>query len=296
MRSRWLLNLLLLLGVGILVLIARYEPGIRHTPPDATLTPIHTNEVTRIQLSRKDQPPLLLELDDGTWRIAQSPPLPAEESQVASLARLADQTAQRSYPVADMDLKKLELDPPDSSVTLNDLTLDFGALDALDGLRYARVGPRVFMIPDLYQYLIDADASQFVRRRILDPDTHIHRIELPDLTLESVEGRWQATPDPGSAVDSDQLARFVERWENAQALSTRRDATNDNAGTVKLLLRGQDQPVTLVIRARDPELVLARPEWGVQYVMGEAADRFLKLAAPAATPAESAPPTPPPAP
>ncbi len=293
MKSRWVINLLLLLAVGILTLVARYEPGIDKKPPAAALTPVHTDEITRIELKRKAHPPLLLELDNGNWRIHGEPALPAEESQVLALARLADQTAERSYSADGMDLKKLELDPPASSVTLNDLTLDFGMLDALDGLRYVRVAARVYLIPDLYQHLIDADATQFVRRRLLAPNAHIHRIELPDLTLEETEGRWQATPDQGSAVDSDQLVQFVERWENAQALSLRRDTTTDDAGRVRIVLRGKDQPLILTIRSRDPELVLARPEWGVQYVMAEPAGRFLSLANPT-PPAPAAAPAPPP--
>lgn len=296
MKSRWLINLGLLLAIGIMTLIARYEPGIEKEPAAAKLTPVTTDEITRIEVTRKTHDPLLLQLDGADWRVGSNPSLPAEPSQVMSLARLADQTAERSYAAADLDLKKLELDPPRSRVTLNDLTLDFGALDALDGLRYVRVGPHVYLIPDLYQHLIDADASQFVRRRLLNPGAHIRRLELPGLTLSEDEGIWSTTPEADAAIDADRLVQFVEHWENAQALSLRRDATNDDFGSVSILLRGQDQPLKLIIRSRDPELVLARPDWGVQYVMAEPAERFLALEKPPApmpavtAPDESAPP------
>lgn len=292
MKSRWVVNLLLLLAIGILTLVARYEPGIEKAPAAVTLTPTTPDEITRIELTRPTHDPLTLELDGADWWIAQDPRLPAEASQVAALARLADQTAERSYDAGDLDLKKLELDPPRSQITLNGLTLAFGALEALDGLRYVRVGPRVFLIPDLYQHLIDADASQFVRRRLLEPGAHISRLELPDLTLAETEGHWDATPPPEPPVDSDTLIQFVERWENAQALSLRRDTGTDDAGTVTIRPRGDNRPLVLTIRSREPELVLARPDWGIQYVMAEAGDRFLTLKgrAPATPPTDAAAP------
>jgi hypothetical protein len=280
MRSRWLLNLLLLLAIGVLILITLYEPGIEKTPPAATLTPLPTDEVTRIELVRKTHPPLLLEQVGDDWRIQRDPVLPADTAQVQALTRIADQTSERSYAADQLDLKKLELDPPASRVTLNDLTLDFGALDGLDGLRYVRIGDRVSLIPDLYQHLIDADYTQFVRRRLFAPNRRIRAIELPGLSLVEEQGQWVSAPE--QQVSTDRLLEFIEHWENAQALTLRQGEAMDDAEQVRILFRGSDDPVILKIVARDPEFTLARPGWGVHFIMAEPAERFLSIVEPPA--------------
>ncbi|HHQ13601.1 MAG TPA: hypothetical protein ENK16_01100, partial [Chromatiales bacterium] len=163
MKSRWLTNILLFTTVVILILIARYEPGIEE-PGVETVTPLRASDIEQITVTRPLRDDMVLERDkDGFWWIAHEPRLPAETFQVNALTRLAEQAVTRSYPVSEMDLHQLELDPPRASLTLNGTQIDFGGIDALENQRYLRVGDRIKLVPDLYLYLIEAGYTQFVR-------------------------------------------------------------------------------------------------------------------------------------
>ncbi len=275
MKSRWLTNLLLFTTVAILILIARYEPGI-DTPQTQTVTTLKTDDVKRLHITRPLRDELILEQDaEGFWWIVRDPRLPAESFQVRALARLAEQVVTHNYPVEDMDLKQLELDPPRASLTLNDTRIDFGGLDALENLRYLRVGDRVNLAPDLYLYLVEAGYTQFIRRQILPQQARITSLSLPDLKLERSDSGWTVTPE--HTVSADAVQQFIDNWQAASAINVRKADTSSDGEHITLQLAGQAQPVELIITSREPELVLARPAFGIEYRMGNIAARLLDL-------------------
>ncbi len=282
MKSRWLTNLLLFTTVVILTLVARYEPGL-DKPETLTVAPFGADAVTRIAIHRPLRDELVLERDDdGFWWIAREPRLPAEPFQVRALARLAEQKIERSYPVADMDLAALGLEPPRASVTLNRLRVDFGGLEALENLRYLRVGGRVALIPDLYLYLVEAGYTQFVRRQLLPRQARITALELPGLRLQRGDSGWETTP--ARELSGDDIQQFIDNWQSASAINVRPLDGTPEGERIRIELAGQTQAIELLVTARDNELVLARPALGIEYRMGNTAAQLLEPARPDAAP------------
>ncbi len=273
MKSRWLINLLLFTAVVILMLVARFEPGIEQAQTQ-TVTQLATDDVSRLQIERQLRDDLILERDaEGFWWIARDPRLPAEPFQVRALARLAEQNVTRSYPVAELDLAQLELDPPRTSLTLNTTRIDFGGIEALENLRYLRVGDRVSLVPDLYLHLVEAGYTHFVRRKLLPQHAHISSLSLPDRELQQTESGWTVTPDP--EITEDTLQQFIHGWENATAINVRETDPSPQGEAISIHLKGQTQAIALIVTAREPELVLARPALGIEYRMGDTASRLL---------------------
>jgi hypothetical protein len=282
MKSRWLTNLLLFTTVVILTLIARYEPGIDE-PQAQTVTPLKADDIKRLQITRPLRDNLILERDaEGFWWIVHDPRLPAETFQVHAIARLAEQAVTHSYPADDMDLAQLELDPPRASLTVNDTGIDFGGLSPLENLRYLRVGDRVYLAPDLYLYLIEAGYTQFVRRKLLPQQARITSVSLPGLKLQRGDSGWTVTPEPG--VSADDVQQFIDNWQVATAINVREAGTPIEGERITLHLADQEQPVELIITSRKPELVLARPAFGLEYRMGDIASRLLELGSTAGQP------------
>lgn len=276
MKSRWLTNILLFTTVVFLILIARYEPGIDE-PGEETVTPLKAEDITRIIATRPLRDDMVLERDsDGFWWIVREPRLPAETFQVNTLTRLAEQTVTRSYPASDMDLNQLELDPPRASLTLNGTRIDFGGIDALENQRYLRVDDRVKLVPDLYLYLIEAGYTQFVRRKILPRHAHITSVTLPNLRLKQGETGWTLTPP--REISADDVQQFIENWEAATAINIRETDSQSQGERILIHLAEQQQPVELVVASREPELVLARPAYGIEYRMGNIASHLLEPA------------------
>lgn len=275
MKSRWIINILLIVAVVILTLVARYEPGIETPAGPQTLTSLRVDQIQSIRVNRPLREDLLFSKTNNTWAIDREPPVPADEFQVRALLRLAEQVAARSYPVEELELSRLALDPPYATVTLDGIEIDFGSLEPLQELRYTRVGDHVHLISDMYQHLIEADYTQFVRRRLLADEVRVSGLDVPGFSLARVDGRWQITPS-SEEVSADALQQLIDNWQQASALHVRpAEATPGDAQEVTLSLGEPERRVRFLIAAREPELVLVRPEFGLQYHMGNRADSLL---------------------
>ncbi len=285
MRSRWLINLLLLVAIGILALVALYEPGIEPAPEAQAITALPQAQIDSIRIHRPGRDDLVLARhEQDEWLIEGQAVLPAEPFQVDALLRLAQQKAVRSYPASALDLVKVALDPPRASVMLGTTQVDFGASEPLEGLRYVRVGDQVHLTPDLYQHLIDADFSQFVRRRLFPERASISRLELPTLSLKKADQDWVI--EPQQDVAADRVQQLLDNWQQASALSVKRAAAGATGAAVEVQLDDAVQPILFLITAREPDLVLLRPDLSVEYHMGEAGDSLLALPPPAAEQAQ----------
>lgn len=285
MKSRWIINILLIVAVVILTLVARYEPGIEAPAAPQMLTSLRAEKIQTIRVNRPLREDLLFSKTDNVWTIDREPALPADEFQVRALLKLAGQTAARSYPVEELELSRLALDPPYATVTLDGTDVHFGSLEPLEELRYARVGGHVHLISDMFQHLIEADYTQFVRRRLLAEQARIVGLDAPGFSLNKADGGWQI--HPSKEVSADALQQLVDNWQQASALHIRpAEATPDDAQEVTLSLGEPERRVRFLIAAREPELVLVRPEFGLQYHMGNRAHNLLALpeAAPASAP------------
>lgn len=285
MKSRWIVNLVLLTTVGVLALIALYEPGIAPPPAAQAITALKQAQIDSVRIQRAQHADLILARRAGdAWVIEGQTTLPADRYQVGALIRLAEQTAVRSYPAAELDLARLALDPPQASVTLDATQVDFGATEALEGLRYVRVGDQVHLSPDLYQHLIDAEFTQFVRRRLLPEQAAINSLRLPALTLEKDDHGWIVQPQQD--VSADRIQQLIDNWQQASALSVRSAAADTAGERIEVVLNDPAQPIVFLIAARDPDLVLLRPDLGLAYRMGASGDSLLAFPQPAAEQAQ----------
>jgi hypothetical protein len=295
MSTRTLLNLVLLLAVLGLALLAWFRPGLKPAEtPQPIVSGLAPEQVERISVERLSREPLAILKHDRHWFLpVNNRELPAAEFQVSALLRLLEARSTRRYPAASLDLGSLGLDPPQARVTMNDTEFRFGTTETLNKRRYVQVGDNVYLIDDQYQHLLHADWSNFVSRELLEGRGAITRIELPGMTLTyTKEGHWRIEPEQ-SDVSADAVQTLIENWQNATALFTQRYAGGPNdvqeGETVTIHTRDSDQPLVLRIVSRSPDMVLARPEWGIQYQLpGSEADRLFTLPHPASEPAATA--------
>jgi hypothetical protein len=267
MSSRTIVNLLLLLAIVILGLVARYEPGIEAPAENQSITTIKADQVHRIHVNRPIRNDLVFVRNaDRQWILERDTPLPADAFKIRALARLAEQKPVRSYPVEEMDLADLQLDPPYASAIINDTSIEFGILEHINDLRYVRVTDQIHLIPDTHLQLMEAGFSQFVRPELFGKDERITSVQLPDLLVRKTETDWEA--DPAQSVSSSTLGQFIDNWQQAKSLHIQPASAGLDGEPVSIGLANDMPPVQLLIITRDPELVLARPDYGVQYRMG----------------------------
>jgi len=117
--------------------------------------------------------------------------------------------------------------------------------------------------------------TQFVRRRLFAKDTRIAAITLPGLSISKADQNWNV--EPAQEVSSDDLQAFIESWQEATSFNIQAvDPTQGNEA-VEITLADNAGNIVYSIASREPELVLARPDLGIQYRMGNAGSKLLAL-------------------
>ncbi len=267
MGSRSLLNLGLLALVSALLMVAYFKPGLE-TEPEAQpiTTQLDPAAATSIHIERQTRAPLAFSKDGDLWYLeTNGRRLPAADFQVRALLRLLKATSLRSYPADTLDLAALGMEPPRATLSINALTIHFGATGALEQKRYARIDDSVYLIDDQYQHLINGEWATFVSGKLLATHGPITRLDLPDMTLAYDDDRhWQLEPERPDA-SADALQVLIDHWQTATALYVQSYTGSESAERVILHTRDRDEPVSLQVVSRSPDLILARPDWGIQY-------------------------------
>lgn len=280
MKSRWIINILLLVAIGALSLIAHFMPGTDEQPEAVSITGLSKDQLRRIHINRPIREDLvLLKNAAGNWDIDRTPALPADRLQMNALLNLAEQPAVRSYPAAELQLSQLQLAPPYATVFLNDTAVEFGNLEPIEGLRYVRVADRVHLIPDNYMQLIELSYTQFVRRRLFEKGARIEAITLPGMSLGKAKQEWVVKPE--QEISADELQAFIDRWQEATSFNIHAATAVKGSETVEIKLKDHKNRIRFLIASREPELVLVRPDLGIQYHMGNTGNSLLQLTPPA---------------
>lgn len=164
MRSRWLVNLLLLILVIALGALMHWE--LEQGRRVATLTGLLPEQITEITIQRPERPVVHLVQGVDGWRMEAPYQVPAETGRIGELSRIAGTRVHRSLPQG-TDAELLGLDADNLRLTLNGLVLRFGDLDPIAQHRYVTIGEQVHLIGDGFFHHLSASAEDYVDRKLL---------------------------------------------------------------------------------------------------------------------------------
>ncbi len=278
MKKNTLINLSLLMIIGVLVLLVVYEPGIEKPAEAPLLLSLKRDEVKHILIQRSGQETVeLTKGDDGKWQLLQPIQIDANEFRIESLLRITESKSLNHFAADPAKLPNYQLDKPQAELILNDKTkIAFGSATPLDQRRYVLLDNQVHLITDnLYYFMISAWPT-FVSMKPLPQGSSITGLQLPKLKLAWQENRWQI--EPKQELDSaDNITALLDAWKFAAATSVK---TYDGSKGDKITLqfKDADTPLQFLLTALTPDLVLARPELGIEYHFpAELADKLLTL-------------------
>ncbi|MFA5938437.1 MAG: DUF4340 domain-containing protein [Sinimarinibacterium sp.] len=278
-------------GLAVAVWVSREKPE-QHLP----LTPLAEADLKTIAIGHPDAKTIRLEkirLEQGgeAWRLTEPVNAPTDALEVSSLIGLAKLDVLRSLPLGEVQPGELGLDPAKFTVTLNDIELAFGDTEPIEYRRYVKADSQVALVSDPPSAALDADYSDLVSKDLIPATAKILRIEVPGLIVRRGEDDKGWIAD--GAADTEQLQAFAEAWKNARAMWNARMPEGAAASGETVRIVTAEGEIQLRVAAREPQLLIDRPDYGLRYTLSKAdADRLLKLA-PALTPSPSAAPSPP---
>jgi hypothetical protein len=282
MQKRLLINLLLLLVVLVLGAIAIFEPGKDEPSEAVRLTELDETTIDRFIL-KNDSGEIAFEKREGHWWLAAPFSAPANDIRVGQLLAISHAASATHYPLNKEDLSKFELDKPKASMTLGQVKMVFGGVDPIDLRRYVWVDKTLHLVDDDFSHHISAPATDYVERKLLPEGSKPNALLLPGLKLsQDKDGHWLVDPANPAASGGPDL---VAAWQTARAIDVT-PIKQAVQGDIIHIDFSDHAPIEFVILKREPDLILARTDWGLQYqVTAETALQLLTLTAKQTAPA-----------
>ena len=198
----------------------------------------------------------------------------ADPFRIDSLLRVTSMKSLGNFNVDANKLSDFDLEQPAVTLRLNDdIILSFGSSTPLDQRRYVLLNNKIHLISDTLYYQLIGSFPTFLRKQLLEDKSDIIALELPALNIEWNEDRWQLSPQ-SEEFSADQVTTLLDNWKLASALQIKSyDGRQGNK--ISVTTAKEKIPVEFLLTSRSPDLILARPDVGIQYHLSATSSRTL---------------------
>lgn len=264
-RSNAILSVIVL-SLAVLMWLTRPQMA---NPAVSTLSSIKPESVEQIklELGGRDAPSIILSRQDAGWMLLQPIEMPADPAAVAEILRLLNSRSQQQLSIAEVDLKKLKLNPPLWRVSLDEQSFSIGGTDAINGYRYVGTNGQIHLVADLNANRFDNNYADLVSRKLLPQGAQVTLISIPDSSLGQRQITWL---NPSAEM-------LFQHWQQAQAQWMLRPSDLDFQQVHSRINLQLDNGHSLdfLIHSLSPRLELIRPELDLMYVFPESASSEL---------------------
>ena len=255
MSRHFLINLGLLFCIIGLAVFLTSDIDDEVVEQAITLTDIDPESIHVIQIERQGLDDIIFQKQDDHWDMQSPFNLTANSSRIKVMLKLLQAHSYDHFSAADNDLTPFMLAVPAVSIILNDTRIAFGDTNPLeDKLRYVLIKDTVHIINDSLFHQLQTSATFFLDPKLIPPDTTIKTIQLPELSIENT----------GNGKISGAHHQIINAWNQMESISVRKYEETEPIDTIKLELTTGEMIEFIIISGR-PNLILARPDKGIQY-------------------------------
>lgn len=276
-KSRLLLNLVLLLALVGLVLYAFLRPG-EEKKPEIAVTQIKREEVKSVRVQRNDGFELQLQKHDGTWLMLKPYHTRANPLEVDRLLDLTLATASGKFPAE--NLARYGLDPAQATVTLNNQTFEFGNINEVTNEQYLETGGQIYLVRTYLGYNLPVDTRKLLSRNLLAEAEKPVAFDFGDWkAVRNDKDAWtlrgELHPERDVAPTPDELNIWAAEWNLASALSATPFQGKPRGDRIQIEL-SNGNTVTFRVLSREPDVQLLRAGEDMVYQLGaDAGSRLL---------------------
>lgn len=274
MQSRSLLNIALFL-VAVLLAVYIYDTDKKEQASSESeqLTQLSADEVTQISIQH-NQRQIKLRREGGKWRMLQPIDIAANSFRIDTLLNMLKTVSHAAYSTAELELDKYGLSEASTSISFNNITIDFGVVNPINNYRYVRINDTVHLIDDHFYPLLSSQTGTLVARELIDGDAIIDKLVLPQQTLYRDENNlWHSSDN----TDPDAISETLHHWQHSQAFGVHNYMQRESLADISVYMAGNSEPIRFYVTDTDPWLIIARPELDIEYHFNlEFHDRLLK--------------------
>ncbi len=277
MKSRLLLNLVLLLALVALALYAYWRPS-QENQPQIRVSELQRDDVTRVRIERGTAMDVEIAKQDGAWIMLRPYQARVEPIQLARLLDLAEATATEVLPAE--NLPRYGLEPAHVRVTLNEQTFSFGDTNEITNEQYLASGDHIYLVRTFLGYNIPLEVAKLFSHKLLANDEKPVEFDFGQWqAVKGDKGAWSLQGKPSAKSDvtpsADELNVWAAEWNLASALTVEHFNGKQRGESVRIKF-GNGQSATFRVLSRKPDVQLLRVEENMIYRLGtDAGGRLL---------------------
>lgn len=268
LSKRWLINYLLIVLIFIFTYIGnRYQVKTGYQPKNA-ISSLKPQDIHTAVIQTADYNFTLRRNGASQWRFEKPVEWPANNITLERLISIVSYETESRLSADEIDLATLGLQFPGAILTLNDTRVLFGATNNIGQRRYIMIGSTVYLLPDLHLHFITQGIAGLIDRRLLPRSIPLKSLKLTEFILrKSSDGNWQSNAE--AEVETVHLNRLANNWQTLEAGNIKiYDKTiTPRQKMVATLENGSE--IEFYLMSIKPEIVIARPDLGIQYHFSE---------------------------
>lgn len=262
MRTRLLINLILLLGVLALAAFYWFKPS----GTEQTLEPISAIEpgsIERISVERPGEPTINLEKQDGDWQLLAPLQADADDGRIDSILLLPLSASASRFSASDQQLARFGLEPAQLTITFDSEAFVIGEPHPLnEQQRYVLYDDQIHLIDSRLYQRLNAPLTYYINPSLTPGGSELTRIRLPGGVLSRRGEDWHSVPERFSETPDNVAAG----WQTARASYVKtHDSDTSEYGNEVTLEFAEHEPIRYQLFEIESQIVLARPEQGLQY-------------------------------
>ena len=274
MKSRWLLNLALLVLVAGIALALQYAPKKKSDAPVAvTVSAIDPAAIHHISIEAPAKAPVVLEKRDGYWFLRQ--PYAAYAGRMEAEQMLSILHADSVDKFDATDPARFGLDHPALKLKLDDEAFDFGTFNPVNHMQYVGYKNSVYLIDSKYAQAATIQVTEMLDKNLLKPGEQIagfdfSRLEQWEegggLKMALENGKWNVTRTGANPKQDELNAWFLDSWGTLIAMSVEpyKPSVKSKYPSFEIKLKN-GKTLHFDKQGETPELILARPDEGLIY-------------------------------
>jgi len=273
MKSRWLLNLVLLLLVAGVALALYLVPKQKGAAPDkVAVSSVDPASIGKISIEFPAKAAVVLEKQDSRWFLSQPYKARASHEVVGQILSILTATTEEKLPGDDPS--RYDLDHPVLKLHLDGEEFVFGTINPLDGRQYVGYHGAVYLLPSSHAEVASTQVVEMLDKHLLGPDEQIagfdfsrlEQWEPTGLRLNHDNGQWKVSIAAAKPVQKEIDAWFSENWKDLTALSVEPYQPDARAKYPSFEIKLKNGKTLHLDKLREsPELQLARPDEGLIY-------------------------------
>ncbi len=124
------------------------------------LTSLSPDQVTRMEIANGGNPSIRLERTATGWMMTEPSSGKADDALIRKILEIANTRSTSRFQAPD-NLVDFGLDPPLTTLTINQTRIELGALHPMNQRRYVRIGNSIHLINDRFFHLLQAPPENY---------------------------------------------------------------------------------------------------------------------------------------